>query len=40
MDSARSERFDAAWKMVAAEYQQDMVFPENVQPFPARRASV
>jgi hypothetical protein len=37
---AQSERFDAAWKMVAAEYQQDMVFPENVLPFPARRTSV
>jgi hypothetical protein len=37
---AQSDRFDAAWKLVSAEYQHDISFPKNVLPFPARRASV
>jgi hypothetical protein len=37
---AQSERFDAAWKFVSAQYRRDISFPENVVPLPARRASV
>jgi len=37
---AQSERFDAAWKLISAQYRRDVSFPENIVPFPARRASM
>ena len=37
---AQSDRFDAAWKLISAEYKNDVSLPKNVLPFPARRASV
>lgn len=37
---AQSERFDAAWKLVSAEYRREISFPQNVVLFPTRRASV
>lgn len=35
----QSERFDAAWNLLSAEYRHDVLFPKNVLPLPARRAS-
>ena len=37
---AQSDRFDAAWKLISAEYKNDVSLPKNVLPFPVRRASV
>ena len=37
---AQSERFDAAWQLVSAQYRREIHFPENVVPLPTRRASV
>lgn len=37
---AQSERFDAAWKMVSAEYRRDVSFPQNVVPLSPRRPSI
>jgi hypothetical protein len=36
---AQSDRFDAAWQKVAAEYHRDVRFPENVVPINALRVS-
>jgi hypothetical protein len=36
---AQSDRFDAAWQKVAAEYRRDVRFPENVVPINALRVS-
>ena len=32
---AQSDRFDAAWKLISAEYKNDVSLPKNVLPFPA-----
>ena len=36
---AQSDRFDAAWQMVSAEYRPDVSFPENVVPINAYRVA-
>ena len=36
---AQSDRFDAAWQMVSAEYRRDVSFPENVVPINAYRVA-
>lgn len=36
---AQSDRFDAAWKMVSAQYRRDVSFPENVVPINAYRVA-
>lgn len=36
----QSDRFDAAWNLVSAEYRRDVSFPQNVVPLHARRSSV
>lgn len=35
----QSDRFDAAWQMVAAEYRRDVAFPKNVVPINACRVA-
>lgn len=36
---AQSDRFDAAWQMVSAEYRRDVLFPNNVVPLNACRVA-
>lgn len=36
----QSDRFDAAWTLVVADYRKAVSFPTNVLPFPPRRTSV
>jgi len=36
---AQSDRFDAAWQMVSAEYRRDVSFPKNVIPITANRVA-
>ena len=36
----QSDRFDAAWTLVVADYRKEVSFPTNVVPFPPRQTSV